>query len=144
MRDLGGTHVLPLESLSDRSIREKVKGLTNGAPIRLALNCVSGPTIAALVGLLGPDAHLVSYGSMSRLPLSIPVSAFLFKGLTAHGFMQGRWYREHSKEARAQLMQELTRLMAARKVRMPSCILCILWTDQSTIFYSSESRLTQF
>ncbi|KAH8110831.1 NAD-binding protein [Phellopilus nigrolimitatus] len=117
--DLGATHVLPLESLSDNSARARVKGYTNGAPIRLALNCVSGPTTASLVRLLGTDAHLVSYGAMSKQPITLPTSAFIFKSLTAHGFMQGRWYKENGREGREKLMRELTTLMASGKLKEP-------------------------
>ncbi|THH05983.1 hypothetical protein EW145_g4399 [Phellinidium pouzarii] len=117
--DLGATHVLPLESLSDKSIRAKVKEITGDADIRLALNCVSGPTTSALVGLLGPEAHLVSYGAMSKQPLALPTSAFIFKGITAHGFMQNKWYRENGREKREALMRELTTLMAAGKLKEP-------------------------
>ncbi|OCB86348.1 NAD-binding protein [Sanghuangporus baumii] len=119
LKELGATHVLPLELLSDRSARSRIKEVTGGANIRLALNCVSGPTTAAMVGLLGPDAHLVSYGAMSKRPLLLPTSAFIFKGLTAHGFMQNRWYRENDLEKREELMNELAKLMVTRKLREP-------------------------
>ena len=88
-----------------------MKELTGGADIRLALNCVSGPTTAALVGLLGSGAHLVSYGAMSKQPLTLPTSAFIFKGLTAHGFMQNKWYKERTRRDREALMRELAALM---------------------------------
>ena len=70
-----------------------------------------------MVGLLGQDAHLVSYGAMSKQPLSLPTSAFIFRGLTAHGFMQNRWYRENGLRKREELMIELVKLMASGKVR---------------------------
>ena len=107
---------MPLESLSDRSLRARIKDLTHNANIRLALNCVSGPTTAGLVGLLGRDAHLVSYGAMSKQPMSIPTGAFIFKGLTAHGFMQNIWYQRNRLEKRQELMQELVGLMVTGKV----------------------------
>ncbi|EJD08538.1 NAD-binding protein [Fomitiporia mediterranea MF3/22] len=119
LQDLGATHVLPLETLADKATRSKTKQLTDNANIRLALNCVSGPTTAALVGLLGQDAHLVSYGAMSKQPLSLPTSAFIFKGLTAHGFMQNRWYRENGIEKREELMRELASMMVAGKLQEP-------------------------
>lgn len=70
-----------------------------------------------MVGLLGQDAHLVSYGAMSKQPLSLPTSAFIFRGLTAHGFMQNRWYRENGLRKREELMIELVKLMVSGKVR---------------------------
>lgn len=54
---------------------------------------------------------------MSKKPLALPSSAFIFKNMTAHGFMQGRWYRENSLESREELMRELTSMMMEGKVR---------------------------
>ena len=54
---------------------------------------------------------------MSKQPMSLPSSAFIFKNITAHGFMQGRWYRENSLQIREKLLQELTSMMIGGKVR---------------------------
>lgn len=59
---------------------------------------------------LGGNAHLVSYGAMSKQPLSLPTSAFIFKNLTAHGFWQSRWYDQHTRQERESLMRTLTAL----------------------------------
>lgn len=66
--------------------------------------------------LLGPDGHLVSYGAMSKEPLSLPTSLFIFKNLTCHGFWQSRWYHDKSLEDRKQLMETLFHLMRDGKV----------------------------
>lgn len=115
---LGATHVLTYDELADNSIRSRVKGWTDGADIRLALNCVSGNETTHMLSLLGKDAHLVSYGAMSKQPLRLPTSAFIFKNLTCHGFWQSRWYSERSLEERRRLMSELVKLMVNGKVRL--------------------------
>ena len=74
------------------------------------LNCVGGPDTTAMTRLLGDNAHLVSYGAMSKKPLSLPTSLFIFKNLSAHGYWQHRWYQEHSREEREQLMRTLADL----------------------------------
>lgn len=66
--------------------------------------------------LLGRDAHLVSYGAMSKQPLSLPTSLFLFKNLTSHGFWQSRWYQQHSRDDRENLIKTLVDLMNDGKV----------------------------
>ena len=68
--------------------------------------------------LLGQDAHLVSYGAMSKQPLSLPTSLYIFKNLTSHGFWQTRWYSDHSVEERTRLVEELARLMGEGQVRI--------------------------
>ncbi|KAL0581437.1 hypothetical protein V5O48_000591 [Marasmius crinis-equi] len=97
LKDLGATKVLTYDDLLQSSFRKQVDEWTSGRPIRLALNCVSGPTATAMAKLLGEDAHLVSYGAMSKQPLSLPTSLLIFKNLTAQGFSQAKWNETHSR-----------------------------------------------
>lgn len=66
--------------------------------------------------LLGDNSHLVSYGAMSKQPLLLPTSLFIFKNLTGHGFWQSRWYKEKSPSEREGLMHKLAQLMLNNKV----------------------------
>jgi len=70
-----------------------------------------------MAGLLGQDAHLVSYGAMSKQPLSLPTSLHIFKNLTSHGYWQTRWYATHSCEERAEMIRVLVELMEDGKLR---------------------------
>lgn len=54
---------------------------------------------------------------MSKEPLSLPTSLFIFKNLTCHGFWQTRWYSDKSSEQRQELLETLTALMRDGKVR---------------------------
>lgn len=67
--------------------------------------------------LLGHDAYLVSYGAMSKQPLSLPTSLFIFKNLTTAGFWQSRWYKTHTRDDKENLMKTLVDLVAQGKVR---------------------------
>ncbi|KAI0367015.1 NAD-P-binding protein [Pilatotrama ljubarskyi] len=107
LTQLGATHVFTYDALSDKSLAKHVKQWTAKSPIRLMLNCVSGPDTTAMTRLLGDDAHLVSYGAMSKQPLSLPTSLFIFKNLTARGFWQSTWYKQHSRQERENLMKTL-------------------------------------
>jgi len=69
-----------------------------------------------MIKYIGKDGHLVSYGAMSRQPLMLPTSAFIFKNLTAHGFWQSRWYLDHSIAQRQKLLMDLTNLVKEGKV----------------------------
>ncbi|KAG1807793.1 uncharacterized protein BJ212DRAFT_1281490 [Suillus subaureus] len=116
---LGATHVVTYDELSDKSLRAKVKTWTGGKDIRLGLNCVSGKTTTLMARLLGNNAHLVSYGAMSKEPLSLPTSLFIFKNLACHGFWQTRWYSNKSLEQRQELLKTLAALMRDGKLRDP-------------------------
>ena len=67
--------------------------------------------------LLGINAHLVSYGAMSKQPLSLPTSLFIFQNLTSHGFWQSHWYANRTKQEQETVMQTLVKLMSQGKVR---------------------------
>ncbi|KAH9943807.1 NAD(P)-binding protein [Amylocystis lapponica] len=127
LRALGATHVFTYDDLADRAFFKSVKELTGDKDIRLLLNCVSGTPTSQMVRLLGPDAHLVSYGAMSKQPLSMPTSAFLFKNLTAHGFWQSRWNKAHSADERAALM----RTLANFKLKEPEHEIVVLESKMS-------------
>ncbi len=68
-----------------------------------------------MAGLLGSDAHLVTYGAMAKRPVPIPASFHIFKNLTSHGFWLSRWYKNNS-ERQIKLVEELARIMASGKV----------------------------
>ncbi|KAF7796817.1 hypothetical protein EIP86_008001 [Pleurotus ostreatoroseus] len=94
---LGATKVLTYDDLDDKSLRDQVKGWTNG-------KASSNSPDAEL------HAHLVSYGAMSKQPLSLPTSAFIFKNLKCHGFWQSRWNKEHSRQERETLYGNMTKM----------------------------------
>jgi len=119
LHDLGATHVLTYDDLNDKNLRGKVKEWTGGQAIRLGLNCVGGQPTSQMTRLLGSDAHLVSYGAMSKEPLSLSTSLFIFKNLTSHGYWQSRWYEESSHEERSQLVSTLVNLLSQGKLREP-------------------------
>ncbi|GLB41970.1 putative zinc-binding dehydrogenase [Lyophyllum shimeji] len=116
---LGATKVLTYDALADKSLRKELKTWTGGRDIRLALNCVGGQETTLMTRLLGSDAYLVSYGAMSKQPLSLPTSLFIFKNLTARGFWQSRWYLEKSRDEQRRLMNVLVNLMSQGKLKEP-------------------------
>ncbi|KDR65742.1 hypothetical protein GALMADRAFT_148451 [Galerina marginata CBS 339.88] len=131
LENLGATHVLTYDQLSDKSVREKVKEWTGGKAIRLGLNCVGGKDTTAMARLLGEDGHLVSYGAMAKQPLSLPISLFIFKNLTCHGFWQSRWYSQRSLGERETLMKNLVNLMTEKKLDTPEHEIIVVKMDES-------------
>ncbi|KAF8738852.1 Zinc-binding dehydrogenase, partial [Rhizoctonia solani] len=116
---LGATHVITEQELANDSMRIKLKEWTQSKGIKLGLNCVGGKPTTILAKHLGPNAALVSYGAMSRAPLSLPTSLFIFKNLTSYGYWQTRWYETHTSEERQSMLQEITELMLEDKLKAP-------------------------
>jgi trans-2-enoyl-CoA reductase len=76
-------------------------------PAKLALNAVGGDAAAELARLLEQGGRLVTYGGMSKLPLRLPTSAFIFRGLRAEGFWLTEWTRIAGPQARVRARSRL-------------------------------------
>ncbi|CBX99792.1 hypothetical protein IAQ61_002976 [Plenodomus lingam] len=100
LKELGADVVITDTELQSQGIKDAAKEWTNGGrePIRLALNCVNGKAATAMAKLLSSSAHFVTYGAMSKQPLTIPASMLIFKDLHFHGFWVSRWAEKHPEE----------------------------------------------
>jgi len=63
----------------------------------LALNMVSGRSTIPLLKALGNNSALVTYGAMSKLPMSIPFGLTVFKNITLHSYWMTRWTKQHGR-----------------------------------------------
>jgi NADPH:quinone reductase-like Zn-dependent oxidoreductase len=118
---MGADHVLTYNELADKTLHSRIKEITGDRPIRLFLNCVGGRDTTLMAKLLGKDGHMVSYGGMSKQPISLPVSLHIFNNLTSHGFWQACWYETHSRSEREKLVDRLITLIAENQVGWASC-----------------------
>ncbi|KZS92627.1 NAD(P)-binding protein [Sistotremastrum niveocremeum HHB9708] len=119
LSSIGATQVFTYDDLSDKATKQKIKEVTAGKEIRLGLNCVGGKETSLMATLLGKDAHLVSYGAMSKQPLSLPTSLFIFKNLTSHGYWQSRWYQDCSPQERDAMFNDILDMIEDGSVRSP-------------------------
>jgi mitochondrial enoyl-[acyl-carrier protein] reductase / trans-2-enoyl-CoA reductase len=144
LEDLGATHVVTYDELEDKkAIKAKVNEWTGGQVflccifsnicciltgfcekkgIRLGLNCVGGEPTRAMAGLLGHNAHLVTYGGMAKRHLCLPASFLIFKNLISSGFWLSQWYKTNA-EGQVKLVEELARTMASGKVSVSQYLL---------------------
>jgi trans-2-enoyl-CoA reductase len=65
------------------------------------------------------EGCLVTYGGMSKEPVVIPTSLFIFKRLTSTGFWLNKWNLTHSKDERVACIEELFDLVRAKKLKEP-------------------------
>ncbi|KAJ2797865.1 mitochondrial 2-enoyl thioester reductase, partial [Coemansia guatemalensis] len=107
LHGLGADIVISDKELTDGSnneTRELLKSL--GSPIRLGLNCVGGRTTLKMTKFISQGGVLVSYGGMSRQPVTMPTSLLLFKDLCARGFWMNRWYSACFTDSRMELERQ--------------------------------------
>lgn len=97
---------------------EEVKSLPQP---KLALNCVSGQSGTEILRKLSPHGVMVTYGGMSRQPVTVPVGAFIFNNVTLRGFWMTRWNKEHfSHPKRHQMLNELFQLAKTGGLQPPN------------------------
>ncbi len=109
---LGATKVVTESALMEGSFKDQVNEWTNSGrqPIKLGLNCVGGKNATALAKLLSPDAHMVTYGAMSKQPTLLPTGLLIFKNITFRGFWVSRWSDRHPTEKR-QTVEDVLRMV---------------------------------
>lgn len=112
---LGATFVLTEEELRTTTIF-KEKKIDKPS---LALNCVGGKNALEMLRHLQHSGKMVTYGGMSREPVNIPTSAFIFKNLSFHGFWMTAWNEKANSTEKDQMMNELVTLMCENKLKGP-------------------------
>lgn len=109
------------EVLTESEIRKTqlFKSKTLPEP-KLALNCISGKSATEIMRHLVKGGFMVTYGGMSREPVTVPPSALIFKNITLKGFWMTAWTKANmeSKE-RLNMFDELTTFMKDKKLRAP-------------------------
>eukprot|EP00741_Cyanophora_paradoxa_P023686 tig00021612_g22880.t1 len=84
---------------------------------KLGLNCVGGPSATEVVRLLGKGGVMVTYGGMSRKPVTIPTSALIFKDITVRGFWLSRWADSVSPGVRLAAINQLADMVRSKKLQ---------------------------
>jgi len=114
---LGATHVLTEEELRSTDIFktgqvEKPK---------LALNSVGGKNALECLRHLQNGSPMVTYGGMSREPVTIPTSALIFKDVQIRGFWMTRWTKENATSVdRFEMFSELISMMTSNELQGPA------------------------
>ncbi|CAG8558678.1 9069_t:CDS:2, partial [Acaulospora colombiana] len=117
LKSLGATYVVSDKDLQSkkRSEFEWNTGTDNG-DIVLGLNCVGGKSVIHMAKLLKHSSPVVTYGAMSRQPLTIPASQLIFQNLKFYGFWMSHWSQVNPREARLLMLNEVIDLIKQGKL----------------------------
>lgn len=114
---LGATIVLTEEELRTTDIFKTGKLVKP----RLALNCVGGKSALEIMRQLQPESSIVTYGGMSREPVTVPTSALIFKDIKVRGFWMTRWSTNNfESEERQEMFDELISMMTNDELHGPA------------------------
>ncbi|XP_066597564.1 enoyl-[acyl-carrier-protein] reductase, mitochondrial [Prorops nasuta] len=87
---------------------------------KLACNCVCGQNALDVLRHLAHGGIMVTYGGMSREPLTIPASALIFKDLTFKGFWMTAWSETHKNtQEKEDMYKDLAALFIEKKLQCP-------------------------
>lgn len=113
---LGIEHVV---STAAEGWKDRVREITGDAPLRAAVDSIGGHASGELIGLLGENGLLVSFGTMLGEPMQIPSGEVIFKQLIIKGFWGAKVSASMEKGTRVALMSELIRLVATGELQLP-------------------------
>lgn len=118
------TRVVAEEDLTSREAMQDFKdelkrsSVTGRLPL-LALNAVGGDSASLLCKCLGKGGTMVTFGGMSKQPVTIPSSQLIFRDLRLRGYWHSRWMVENSLFKRQQLVDELADAVLRRSIVCP-------------------------
>uniref|UniRef100_A0A8C7Y7M2 Enoyl-[acyl-carrier-protein] reductase, mitochondrial n=1 Tax=Oryzias sinensis TaxID=183150 RepID=A0A8C7Y7M2_9TELE len=120
LKAIGATHVIKEEALRRPEIKEVFKSCPKP---KLALNGVGGKSATELLRHLQTGGSMVTYGGMSRQPVTVPVSALIFKDVKVRGFWVTQWKRDHASDGSlfGVMLDELCSLIRQGKLTAPAC-----------------------
>ena len=87
---------------------------------RLALNCVGGKSTTDMLRVLDQAACVVTYGGMSRMPLTLNTADFIFKDLSFRGFWMTAWRRQHPNEYEG-MLEKMLDMISSKRLIAPDC-----------------------
>ncbi|NXL95431.1 MECR protein, partial [Alectura lathami] len=115
---LGADHVVTEDVLRKPEMKEIFKSIPKP---RLALNCVGGRSTTEMLRHLQPKGTMVTYGGMAKQPVTVPVSAFIFRDVRLRGFWMTQWKKDHDKQSMADMVDTLCQLVQRGQLGAPAC-----------------------
>lgn len=111
------------EILTEEELRKTDLFKSNKLPKpKLALNCVGGQNALEIMRHMANSGTIVTYGGMSREPVTVPTSALIFKDLRVRGFWMTEWSKKNANSReRSEMFKEIIDLMKSTKLQGPVC-----------------------
>jgi trans-2-enoyl-CoA reductase len=103
-----------------RALQDELRELCPARSLpKLALNGVGGSSCGLLFRLLDPGGTLVTYGGMSRKPVTVSTAQLIFDDIRVRGYWQSRWMSEASHGSKLRLVNDLVDLVLDHGLKCP-------------------------
>lgn len=109
--DMGADVVVTDETLQNKDeIKAITRELGDKKGAILGLNCVGGRNLTDMSRIVPEGATIVTYGGMSRKPVTVSTSVLIFNDLHLRGFWLSRWTQNSTKQQRDDMLQDIARM----------------------------------
>eukprot|EP00835_Amoeboradix_gromovi_P000407 NODE_14_length_42432_cov_0.433799.p12 type:complete len:344 gc:universal NODE_14_length_42432_cov_0.433799:9477-10508(+) len=112
---LGADFVYTDEELETKETTDFIKNLKP----TLALNAVGGKSATNISRVLDQNGQMVTYGAMSKQPVSLPVGLLIFKNISFKGFWMTQWSSNHSYDEKRAMIEEIQNLAITGALKFP-------------------------
>jgi trans-2-enoyl-CoA reductase len=116
--DLGADAVVTDQQLGAKDAKDYIAAITGGTKPRLGLNAIGGQATLDMAKQMDRGGHIVTYGAMSRKPLTIPASLLIFKDLHFDGFWLSSW-GQRNPDLKKETIESILKLYKEGKFKEP-------------------------
>ncbi|KAM7279298.1 hypothetical protein ACFE04_006432 [Oxalis oulophora] len=88
LKELGADQVFTESELNVKNVKSLLDTLPEPC---LGFNCVGGNSASLVMKFLRQGGTMVTYGGMSKKPITVSTSAFIFKDISLRGFWLQKW-----------------------------------------------------
>ncbi|GAB1607758.1 enoyl-[acyl-carrier-protein] reductase, mitochondrial-like [Argonauta hians] len=118
LKSMGATHVVTEEFCRTPEMKSLMKNI--GRAPKLGFNCVGGKAATEVLRNLASNGYMVTYGGMSKQPVTVPTGVFIFKSLKLVGFWLSQWNIENfNTPQKTEMLLELCHLARQSKLLAP-------------------------
>ncbi|WOO40917.1 2-enoyl thioester reductase domain-containing protein [Rubellicoccus peritrichatus] len=115
LKDAGSTAVIA----EGTDYFKSIKDITDGVPIKLALNSIGGDSVMSLIKAVDEGGTVVTFGGMVGDKVRFPTRELIFKDIALRGFWMDRWYRNHADHEANSMMTEIYKLLKKDVMQLP-------------------------
>ncbi|RWS07128.1 trans-2-enoyl-CoA reductase: mitochondrial-like protein [Dinothrombium tinctorium] len=121
LKQLGADYVITEEDLRQKDVMAEI--WKQVPKPKLAFNCVGGKNATDCMRHLADTGTMITYGGMSKQPLTVPTGSLIFKDQRFKGYWMTRWVQEneHSPE-RASMLEFICKALKDGKLKSPKAI----------------------
>eukprot|EP01132_Coremiostelium_polycephalum_P002483 gene2483-3072_t len=115
LKGLGGDIVVPEYYLRTTEFQKLISDIPKP---KIAFNAVGGPSATELARNLAQNGQLVTYGGMSREPVTIPTSLLIFRNIQVRGFWLNEWVKSHTQQEKTAVFEYIYNLIRNKHLKL--------------------------